>query len=406
MDCPPAVSTSRVIFIVEAPFVHRDYERLGVDVLTNAGFAVEVWDASEALQPWMRTLDSTALTGVITVREFRNHNEVAKAIRSAAAPSTIFVAIVGYRLDSARLFREFGRSRARYVLLESIGHPGNIALESRSFIQKLLHLSPKAIAGSVFARIAPRLFGICPPELVIGGGKRSITPCSLRLANSATRILWTHSLDYDLFLSYRDRAPIETGRYAVFIDQFLIAHPDQFQHGERFCNPDTYFTNLTRAFDDLERALGVRVVIAAHPQADYVPLDPRFGRRTVVFRNTGMLVKDAELVIMHDSTAISFAVLFARPVVFLTDNGVWSSDARRESALALSRLLSKNVYNLDEAALPSWKDELFIDEDHYRSYIEDFIKRSGSPVLPSWRIFADYLAGDVETLPISSAVLL
>ena len=42
---------SRVVYVVESPLTSRDHNRFGVDVLTNAGFDVEIWEVQDLFLP-------------------------------------------------------------------------------------------------------------------------------------------------------------------------------------------------------------------------------------------------------------------------------------------------------------------------------------------------------------------
>ena len=91
--------------------------------------------------------------------------------------------------------------------------------------------------------------------------------------------------------------------------------------GLRPIDPERYFSSLNVYFARLEAVLGIRVVIAAHPKANYQAT--RFDGRTIIAGRTPELVRDADLVISHHSTSISYAVLAEKPIVF-----VYTSDMK------------------------------------------------------------------------------
>ena len=97
----------------------------------------------------------------------------------------------------------------------------------------------------------------------------------------------------------------------------------------------------------LERKHGLRVVIAAHPKAKYSAstFEGREAHRLI----TAELVKDAEYVICHLSTAVSYAVLNMKPLVF-----IYTDDMARTYRTNLMRsirrcaaYLGAPVYNID-----------------------------------------------------------
>ena len=58
-------------------------------------------------------------------------------------------------------------------------------------------------------------------------------------------------------------------------------------------------------------------MIAAHPKADLYKEKDFFGGRRVFFGKTASLVKYCSIVLVHDSTALGFAVAEMKPMLFL-----------------------------------------------------------------------------------------
>jgi len=377
----------------------RDYDRFGIGALMREGFEVMVVDLTAVLQPKMLIGHvSHALDVQILTPESITHG--ARVIAGLVDPATVFVCLLGYSLQALPVFRALG-SKARYVLLATNALPyGNIAPRASMVLRRSLRLARVDWAESIFFRLPSALFGVGTAEVVIAGGERSLTPFETRLAGPDTLVLWAHALDYDLFLAAEGSGePVGTA-HVVFLDQFLEGHPDQWQQAEPFCDPTTYYSNLQRAFDDVEESLGTPVIIAAHPRSDYEARDPRFGGRAVVFGRTLDLVRGSRLVLGHDSTSIGMAVHFRRPVCFITDDGVQRSDVRRLSAQVMAEWLGCSVHNLDGPALPKWSEELEFDADCYGGYRRAFLKADASPDRPSWKIFSEYLRGTAEVEPL------
>ena len=78
-------------------------------------------------------------------------------------------------------------------------------------------------------------------------------------------------------------------------------------------------------FKTFEKKTGLKIKFAAHPKslkknvAKYsLDLDYSIG-------NTEELVKNSSLVLLHSSTSISYAILFKKPIIFLTSNELMKS---------------------------------------------------------------------------------
>ena len=79
-----------------------------------------------------------------------------------------------------------------------------------------------------------------------------------------------------------------------------------------------YYKGLDRFFSALEKKYGTEVVIAAHPKTNTSVKS--FGSRKIYRLCTAELVKDAEFVISHHSTSLSYAVLNYKPCIFIYTN--------------------------------------------------------------------------------------
>ena len=161
----------------------------------------------------------------------------------------------------------------------------------------------------------------------------------------------------------------------------------------RIASPATvegYYPTLRRFFDHLEKKFSVKIVIAAHPRADYGDRQDYFGGRPVIGGKTAELVRNAGFVLADASTSISYAVLFRKPALFFTTAEFEAGDVGPWIARVASSL-GKKVVNIDEPISIDWKKELTIDEAAYAGYCSTYIKTPGTPEKPFWEILASHL---------------
>lgn len=401
MPSPPRRSAvRRVVFLVEAPLNSRDYHRFGIGQLCDAGFELVVIDVSSALQPHMQASLQFDLEAKIKLHRIDSVSAAAHLVCALVGPDTLFVCLLGYRVTTLPLFRAVGSREGRYALWALTELPRMENGESvRRRLHSMLGRAPRAWVDSIVHRLPPRLCGVRPAEMVAMAGTQSLAAGNARTVGSTTARVFAGALDYDLYLDAVNGETVETRDGTpriVFLDQFLESHPDREHSVVPFCDPNTYYPNLRRVFDEVEHALRARVVIAAHPRSDYSDRDIRFGGREIIAGRTVDLVRDSMLVLTHDSTAIGFAVLFERPVCLITDDGIRKNYVRRGNAETLSRLLGKPIHNLDHDSSIDWKGECTFDRERYDDYRESYLKSSTSPRVYSWQILADYLRGDIR----------
>jgi hypothetical protein len=227
------------------------------------------------------------------------------------------------------------------------------------------------------------------PGLAVVSGKNSMTA-----AGDTREILEVHSFDYDVYMRVarrQDEAPVP--RYAVFIDQDLCFHSDFIGQGIPFVvTPERYFPAVCACLRKISEDLRLELRIAAHPRARYFQRHADyFERIPIEYGRTAELIRDCEAVVCHDSTAIHFAVLFGKPVLFVTSDELIPSYEGRSIAQAAAAL-GKSAVNLDRP-LDSldWRKELRVDSEKYREYKNKYIKIDGSPERPMWEVIIDHI---------------
>jgi hypothetical protein len=224
-----------------------------------------------------------------------------------------------------------------------------------------------------------------PAALRLVGGQSSAVSNKYPV-NEKTETVWLHTLDYDVFLKNAQVSPrVEEGRI-VFLDEDMAFHPAYLYLGVKpFVGPDEYFKLLCAFFKHLETRFKKRVVIAAHPRSQYEKLPDFFEGRQVIKGKTAELIRDSAGVIAHASTSLNYAVLYSKPVIFITTDelersieGVWVHNVAAQ--------FNKSVYNLNRSTEADITGELAVDERIYRKYKNDYIKKEGSAELAFWQI--------------------
>lgn len=390
----------KVVFFLEQPFTRRNYERFGIEILSENGFTVSIFDFTPLLHP-----AAAAHAADAVYRDFKNlipissRSEAERAIGRLDPADTFVINLLGFNPENFFIYRKFTRTNLRYAVHVSGAMPDPhdrqpaAVKRAGSFLRSLRH-SPskigylKSLAGSIpFRLFRNRVRGA---TWWLAGGSESPKRYALpRDAN--TRVLFIHTLDYDVYLRAK-AAPGEISDTAVFLDQYLPYHPDQLYFLVEYpVTPERYYPNLRRFFESLRLRSGLTTVIAGHPKSEYEKHPECFPGFEVYRDRTAEMVKTSRLVIAHGSTAINLAVLFRKPILFVTTDELERS-AIRDHIHALAGWLGKKVINVDgpleEIDLNA---EQVVDEEAYRRYQNCYIVRDGTPELPFWQIVADEL---------------
>jgi hypothetical protein len=382
---------TKVIFFTQVPFTPNDYERLGIDLIEQNGFEVEVWDLSTFLYPEVyRLAEAHNSMSHAKCRRFATQREAQAAI--AKLPRSCFVVcVVNYRYQTYTIYRALSKARLAYAVTATNTLPTiQVTRRPADIFAKLKQSSVSMLLNAAFARTPYRLLGVRPATVAIVGGEQSFVR-NYPIA-STTRMLWTHNWDYDTYLIEQDKPTQPDANRGVFLDEYLPFHPDLLYivRIDLPTSPADYFASVRRFFDRVESQYGVQVTVAAHPKSNYEALPDYFGGRPVVKGQTASLVRNSRFVITHMSTAVDFAVLFNKPLLFVTTAGLQRSPWFGRAIDTMATWLGKTPIDMDDPRT-DWEHELTIDQAAYTRYRQAFIKKSDSPDKPGWQIVADFL---------------
>jgi len=130
------------------------------------------------------------------------------------------------------------------------------------------------------------------------------------------------------------------------------------------------------------------VIIAAHPRSNYHKKGNPFNKRQYIYNETTNLVKYSKFVIVHASTATNFAVLYNKPIIFISSTKY--STKYQKLIRFHSTVFNKSPINISQESTIDFETEMKIDNDSYKNYKEDYIKETGTPEKSVWEIFADH----------------
>ena len=187
-----------------------------------------------------------------------------------------------------------------------------------------------------------------------------------------TEIVYGHSNDYSLFLS--ENKKIVRSMTACFLDSAGPAFiSDSALSGRKvFFTSEEWYPALSSFFDFIEQRTSVDIKILGHYKAAHISLSPLFGGREVVFGETPRMVRQSDYVITRNSTAISFAVLYKKPVIFIYSNQLLEDKEAMECINGFSSMLGTSPINIDEK-IENIEDLLVINEEKYSQYIDSVL---------------------------------
>jgi hypothetical protein len=395
----------KVIVITAYPFNKRDYDRFGIELLRHRGLIVEIWDITSYLyKNFKDQLVEENPADFKGLKVFTDKKEIINAI-ATLDNDCLINCFFEYSIRSFAIFRTISKHGIDYCIFSGVTYPSLPPIRD-SFIGRIGSLLKKGRAlkiREIFNHVLNKilleyyyLFGIAPASIhFVLGGDKSMGSVSYPV-NETTIYLWAHYLDYDIFLQNKND-PVEQAKITgVFLDQYLPFHPDCLYMGSNFpLSPDDYYPKLCYFFDILEQKTKAEIVIAAHPKADYDHSPDYFCGRSIFKGDTLHLVRESSFVLAHSSTAIDFAVLYNKPLLFLTTDDLEKMVSGKNiigvDILAMSSELGKIPLNMDHVSGIDWENAMKVDVEIYRQYRDHYIKKQGTPEKQSWDIFSSFI---------------
>ena len=382
---------------IKNPFTRRDLERMGIEALERH-FDLRILDCTPWLMPAARrtrsgeSLTRANLRAIHSLREF-------KAALGDDTKGGYAIDYVGQFSPPAVLMFEALRSRGvKLVAMDSGPYPAPEAtLGRRSMAAKLLDaFRYGGLRQHLYSRINRLLLAILPDQradfALVSGTSWQRDP---RFAQ-ARRKIEAHSFDYERFRQINTQPAASeftsAGPYAVYLDEDIAGHEDNEEVGLASpASAQRFYPALARLFDRFESATGMRVLIAAYP-SNRPGATAHFGARQVVMGRTAELIRGASLIFAHASTAISFAVLWRRPLIFLTSDEIERS-WYQPWIEAPRVLLRAAMMNLDRTPLDVSPASMIADMFAYENYQAEYIKSTRSPERSLWDIFLQVSGG-------------
>ena len=392
----------KIIFLIEANFSNRLYERWGIDEMLNEKIEVQIFDFRMLRKGGELTGDGFEKDGFdkrvnrFNITNTANQEEIANESRGAFIIDVRSSGI--YNQYTTGWFKNAG---AYIVELDQGLVPASVfnpsifdlmIISKNKFIDYGLIAGLSQITRYLIKRLKNNIPGksnqVCSDIKVCSG---AASKCS-----SGEFEIRSHAFDYDIYLQQKNQNSAKKhDNYAVFLE-VALNHPDSEILGHRHTSnrhmnapketDDTYYPALRSFFDDFEKRMGMRVIIALGPRIilskDIVR---KFGGREVISNDSSRLVKNSKMVIAHHTTSINFAVLWRIPLLMITttlfDRADYFTMRSFDDIFKTKRInINKSYKNQDYTKIS--RDVVA----QYDFYKENLIKTKNSPKINSAKI--------------------
>lgn len=381
----------QIIILTWIPISRREAEWLQLNWLEEEGFRVKIFDLSKILHSVdVRSNLDTHQADDKYIHKIESFLEF-DAVVAQATHDSIFIDLlqgigeIQWRFE--RVFRILKKHKARYFIIHADGYPCLAPTGRQIWLRFKKVFSPRLLMQFLARKVATQLRkkGVLYP---LPTKVLATQTTGLKAFVSEYQIpeqsIWTlnHPDYYDWlrFSAHIKKEGVVSSlnlppRFCVFIDDAQTHHPDYAIMKMKPMDNEKYLASMNKFFRFIEDNTGIPLLIAGHPRPQYDDFLNIFDGRRIIQGKTMELVANSELTIVSYSTAASFAVLFDKPLIVLTNNELLKA-GRVGFDEPIARCLGLEVINADDDSainrmsleFENWNKAL------YRKYISDWLR--------------------------------
>ena len=315
----------KIIILTSQVISEREFKRFGIDTI-EAKSKLQIFDFTSLLQPKNFDKQLNSCKEDLNILFIKNLSHLFN-LKNHFEDSDLIISILGNQNELNNFIFKFIKPYEKKICLVNISayplYPLNLKF---SFFKRLycgIFSERKFFIINKFRKtifVIKKFFSkriTLKPGYLASCGEEVINFFSDSLTEK-TKIMKTCS--YDFVLSKLVKKRILDYKYIVFLDEYIINHPDFKILNKKIDKEKLYYQELNNFFNFIEKFFKFKVVIASHPRADLEYNKIKFPKHNVFIGNTPQLMKYSEGCITHASTSVNFAVIFEKPILFITTN--------------------------------------------------------------------------------------
>ena len=368
------------LFITSQIIDERNYYRFGLDYVNKIG-SLTVIDLTSLIYPKVfkknKKIEKVGLKKI----QIYNMDDLKKFFLKLDRYDFIISIIGELNQDNFFIYSKLKLVKTKLIIFALNTFPSISSKEKKAPIKRILNKftrerSISGITKKIIFIIRSRLFfwNIVKADYIIICGNE-VTKIFNLLVNRDTKVV--PSCSYDYILSRKiDIKKIESP-YFLFLDENLIQHTDFISRNEKVEIEELYYYELKRFFKYLNKKFKMKIVIAAHPRSNIYYTKNKFSEFEVYKNDTANLVKYCKACITSASTSSNFAVIFKKPIIFITTNRMRKT---RPAVEILANNFSKSPLNISMINNFNKVNNYFtIKDDDYIKYFYNYISCSKNP---------------------------
>jgi hypothetical protein len=364
-----------IVYLVDTGFTQNDYQKYGINYLRSK-YYIEILDVSNIIS--VKSHPDHIINN--SVKRMSNINDFEEFVVNLES-STVYVDLLNNSEGAANVRTLLRRHFCARALISAGLVPGK---------NEFLRILKNVIKIQIHKFFPKTLDYKTLPDIAVLSGKMDQYDANFHYVSHK---IWCHSFDYERFiLTKNSNQENFVDSCAIFLDEDLPSHRDYELLGLKSPIKELdYYPAMKSFLLKFSSVNKLKVKIAGHPRSNPNKLKEHWDGFEVIQGNTNEVVAGCNIVMAHTSTAVSFAVLYAKPIIFLTNNQIGKSWIG-QIIKSKSKLLGSDLINIDKYPLKNIDAKRHsYNRKKYNSYINLYIKKEDSNNNPMWKIFSEYL---------------
>lgn len=366
-------SSNLLILAVDNKFKSFDYDRFEISYLKKY-LNIVIWDISLISNSYFNKKISAKLFKGDELKIIKSYRELISNfifIKKKYANKNIFVMnFVSPSCFSSLFF---------LIMIDKLGfktikydNSGVPKMSTKKMIKTKSYIFKRLL--SWLYQLILSFFNIYPTYCVYAGEQRFK---ETKLSKHKTQFIKGNSWDYSRILTKTNKTlkrNIGLKKKGVLLDGAgpKFNSDDLFIGKKTFLTSDEWYPSLVSFLDKVEKKTNSKIDIAAHPKTFYNQKNSTFGNRPVLYEKALKLVYNSDFVITRQSTAISYAIIFKKPVVFIYSNQLKKDNFHMLGIQTLSKLLGTKPININEK-LSNISKYLRVNKNLYEKYKKNYL---------------------------------
>jgi len=364
-----------IIVLVDFKFKNFDYERFEIDYLKKYSEVVILDLSRLSSKSYFQSISTVEYVGN-NIRPVLSYRQLVKEFIFLKDSKYKFNTVIMNFIKPTSFVSLFFLIIIKILTMQSVsyfnsGFPNISSFNNKITIKYLL----KGMKRRFFYLVAG-ILRLGPTHYLYAGVYwRHI--CGPKASKSKSALLSGHTWDYSNYLSTRrntNKNELSPHKLAVVLDGAgPMFNSDDINIGkETFMTNEIWYPSLVNFLGNIENISGVNIIIAGHPKSLHKKNPDYFGHRSVFYGKTLEIINESDFVITRGSTAISYAVILKKPIIFIYSDELVKDKLYMASVTKMAELIGTKPVNINDENL-HLNDLLVINKENYKSYIDNFL---------------------------------